>query len=94
MRKRFVIETLHLDIEGGVIERRTAPPTGLASVGATVPSTSTISDTHFHTTASVEAVAQTQSNVTVLDDKLPPAPKGKPKKSVAFRSDWPELYDF
>jgi hypothetical protein len=31
MRKRFVIETLHLDIEGGVSERRTAPPTGACS---------------------------------------------------------------
>ena len=27
MRKRFVIETLHLDLEGGVGERRTTPAT-------------------------------------------------------------------
>jgi len=92
MRKRFVIETLHLDIEGGVSERRTAPPAGLASVDATVPSTSTSSQTHFH--PSVEIAAQTPSSVTVLDEASSPAPKKKPKKSVAFRSDRPELYDF
>ncbi|KAF9270412.1 PAXNEB-domain-containing protein [Marasmius fiardii PR-910] len=34
-RKRFVIETMHLDLEGGVSERRTTPnSTGAESVGA------------------------------------------------------------
>jgi elongator complex protein 4 len=94
MRKRFVIETLHLDIEGGVSERRTAPPTGFSTVDATVLSTSTVSHTHVHSTPSVEITAQTQSSVTVLDEAPPPAPKKKPKKSVAFKSDRPELYDF
>lgn len=94
MRKRFVIETLHLDIEGGVSERRTAPPTGLASVDATAPSTLTTPQTHFHSTASVEIVAQTQSSATILDEAPPPVPRKRPKKSVAFRSDQPELYDF
>lgn len=91
MRRRFVIETLHLDIEGGVSERRTAPPTGLASMDATIPSTLT---TNCHSTASVEIVAQARSGATVLDEPPPPSPKKKPKKSVAFRSDRPELYDF
>jgi elongator complex protein 4 len=94
LRKRFVIETLHLDIEGGVSERRTAPPTGIPSVNTMVPSTSNISHTHVHSTATVEIVTKTQSSVTVSDDASPPVPKKKPKKSVAFRSDQPELYDF
>jgi len=34
-RKRLVIETLHLDVEGGVSERRTKPPKDLAGTAGT-----------------------------------------------------------
>ena len=33
-RKRFVVETLHLGVEGGVGERRTEPPPTMKSLGA------------------------------------------------------------
>lgn len=94
MRKRFVIETLHLDIEGGVSERRTIPPTSVSSVDSILPPTPTIAQTHVHSTPSVEIITQTQSIVTSSDEKPPHAPMNKPKKSVAFKSDRPELYDF
>ena len=94
MRKRFVIETLHLDIEGGVSERRTAPPTGVSSVDTMVPSTSTVSQAHAHSTPAVEITTQNQSILTDLDEAPPPVTIQKPKKSVAFKSDRPELYDF
>lgn len=35
-RKRFVIETLHLDVEGGVGERRTSAPNSAHGAGATL----------------------------------------------------------
>jgi len=94
MRKRFVIETLHLDIEGGVSERRTVPPTGVSSVDTMVPSTSTVSQALVHSTPAVEITTQNQSILTDLDEAPPPVTIQKPKKSVAFKSDRPELYDF
>ena len=94
MRKRFVIETLHLDIEGGVSERRTAPPTGVSSVESMLPSTSPIAQTHVHSTPAVEIIAQTRSIVNDSDETPPHVPMNKPKKTVAFKSDRPELYDF
>jgi len=94
MRKRFVIETLHLDIEGGVSERRTTAPTGVSGVDVTAPSISTVSQTHVHSTPSVEIITQTQSGITILDEPPLPAPKKKTRKTVAFRSDRPELYDY
>ena len=94
MRKRFVIETLHLDIEGGVSERRTIPPTGVSSVDSMLPSTSTIAQTNVHSTPSVEIITQTRSIVNDPDETPPHVPVNKPKKTVAFKSDRPELYDF
>ena len=94
MRKRFVIETLHLDIEGGVSERRTIPPTDVSSMGSMVSSASTVPQAHVYSTPAVEIITQTQSIVTEPDEAPPPVPMKKPKKSVAFKSDRPELYDF
>jgi elongator complex protein 4 len=34
MRKRLMFETLHLDVEGGVGERRTTPSTNMAALEA------------------------------------------------------------
>jgi elongator complex protein 4 len=103
-RKRFVIETLHLDAEGGVGERRTnAPPTAAASVSSTP---------HLHLHArtgpipggalAVMALEDTSLSVRVQGDAVaPPPPEEQPrskssikKKRVAFHSDRPDLYDF
>ncbi|KAH0590507.1 hypothetical protein H2248_000654 [Termitomyces sp. 'cryptogamus'] len=103
-RKRLIFETLHLDIEGGVGERRTTP-----SAAATVPG-----ETHdlLHESpgtnktpgfATVQVVlenpelSKTVHDATDGGDKGTEKPEGKPKKPkkrVAFRADRPDLYDF
>jgi elongator complex protein 4 len=78
-RKRFIIETLHLDVEGGVGERRTtAPPGGLETPKPNAGSAGHGSSTQA--TAPAHPAAEEKP--------------GKQKKRVAFQADRPELYDF
>jgi len=97
-RKRFVIETLHLDAEGGVGERRTsAPPTAVASVSS-APHTQHLRAGPGPGAASAIVVLEETSlpaEVQVAAQQEPPKPKNPMKKKrVAFHSDRPELYDF
>jgi elongator complex protein 4 len=96
-RKRLVFETLHLDLEGGVGERRTKPSTNaiaLEEAGGTA-----------HTALSVADPAALKADRPTVEVALEgvteegrlremPSKAKKPKKQVAFRSDRPELYDF
>lgn len=80
-RKRFILETLHLDVEGGVNERRT-----------TVPITPGHPErTELRTTA---ITVQGSSNATNDAADVRSVTRKKPKKSVAFQNDRPDLYDF
>lgn len=79
MRKRFVVETLHLDVEGGVGERRTAPVTGTSSISTSQIPTSL--ETHSHVSAKVAI-----EGPVGLDDKASVVVPKKPKKKVAFHS--------
>jgi elongator complex protein 4 len=89
-RKRLIFETLHLDIEGGVGERRTTPST------IALPA-NTSSEGHDGQTAKAVAAVE-----VTLEDVKPEKgsvkePEWKPKKErkkVAFQSDRPDLYDF
>lgn len=106
MRKRFTFETLHLDLEGGVGERRTTPATS-----------ATILDEvnhvgHHHENPSANGQTQLSSGAAKVEVRMenvpqlgtssdasapvadPPQKKIKPKKRVAFQSDRPDLYDF
>ncbi|KAF8078423.1 PAXNEB-domain-containing protein [Lyophyllum atratum] len=107
-RKRLIFETLHLDIEGGVGERRTTPSsTTLETTG----------DAHDHVTSQVDEDGRTKKTAFAAievavedsevqkpglfgfdgDDKATDGPEPKPKKQkkkVAFRADRPDLYDF
>lgn len=99
MRKRLVFETLHLDLEGGVGERRTIPST-----------TTTIMEsdgyTYSHTGAtsvqSGEAAVEVKLERLEIEAREQPVEAGtrasvkkaRPKKKVAFHSDRPDLYDF
>lgn len=74
-RKRFAIETLHLDMEGGVNERRTTAP----------------SEPRIAKAMKMPAAATVEVSV---EDSKPAIVKKKGKKSVAFQSDRPDLYDF
>lgn len=107
MRKRLIFETLHLDVEGGVGERRTTP-----STTATVIEESTHAQhQHFHPPGNsipsealakvevqLEGVREQETKVEVQEQPAVPRPsafkKAKPKKKVAFHSDRPDLYDF
>ncbi|KAG9019311.1 hypothetical protein FRB90_004024 [Tulasnella sp. 427] len=94
-RKRFIIETLHFDVEGGVSERRTAPPIsaslhdhehGDALVSSTVP-----------ITKAEMAKITLEAPPPARDEVIPPATTTKPKKArkvVAFQSGGRDLYDF
>ena len=78
-RKRFMIETLHLDVEGGVSERRTVPVTPVVPMGKGPD------------TAALPAQApEKKPDATDVQS----VPRKKPKKNVAFQADRPELYDF
>lgn len=96
MRKRLIFETLHLDVEGGVGERRTTPAFSAEQehaahghdhgAGAAVK---VQLEAPAPTPAAVAAEAPTQ---TALSDI--PVKKPKQRKKVAFTSDRPDLYDF
>ncbi|CDO76630.1 hypothetical protein BN946_scf184868.g44 [Trametes cinnabarina] len=108
MRKRFIFETLHLVVEGGVSERRTTPS---ASALVLDSAAGHVRD-HAH-----EALASGRSSVAAVQVQLEqveitaPQPttvetpasetsagssfkKAKVKKKVAFTSERPDLYDF
>ncbi|KAF8649842.1 hypothetical protein AX16_005605 [Volvariella volvacea WC 439] len=108
-RKRMIFETLHLDLEGGVGERRTTAPIGAAAtagVDAVDPHSAHDHGSHQAPRAALAAVSvqldsdgadvATQVSDTVGETKQVEAPskKPKPKKKVAFHSDRPDLYDF
>ncbi|KAJ6509255.1 PAXNEB-domain-containing protein [Mycena vitilis] len=82
-RKRLVFETVHLDVEGGVGERRTSAPPG-ASAGASVVPPRPAG-------AAVEVEVE---GAVAVEASPEPAPPKKSKKRVGFQSDRPEVYDF
>lgn len=106
MRKRLIFETLHLDLEGGVGERRTTP----ASHAIVLEAANTATYTHEPSAAdsalspragiaTVEVRLEPVVTVNLQEDAMgdvtiPIAKKGKPKKKVAFMSDRPDMYDF
>jgi elongator complex protein 4 len=91
---------LHLDIEGGVGERRTTPSTNalLASTSLEGDDKTDHSD-HHGTRAALAVVEVALEEVKPEKDSLEVSevverkPK-KERKKVAFRSDRPDLYDF
>lgn len=106
-RKKLVFETLHLDVEGGVGERRTKASEVSKSKISPTPKEDVISPNstkapddvidigqhqHPHAdVATVEIGLDGQSNGLAQNPNLQ---KKKAKKTVAFRSDRPELYEF
>ncbi|KAK7463780.1 Elongator subunit elp4 [Stygiomarasmius scandens] len=91
-RKRLIFETLHLDLEGGVSERRTTlsnrdlesenqvlSKKAFASVEVEIEGMVPVADNQGKKSESKFAVGGT---------------KGKKKKAVAFQTDRPDVYDF
>ncbi|KAG1783748.1 PAXNEB-domain-containing protein [Suillus placidus] len=96
MRKRLIFETLHLDLEGGVTERRTTPSSNAMALDAsmiheTMPAAVLATGDTKGSFATVEVEFEPDATRAVAD--VPAKPK-KPKKKVAFRSERPDLYDF
>ncbi|KAF8898531.1 Elongator complex protein 4 [Infundibulicybe gibba] len=101
-RKRLIFETLHLDLEGGIGERRTTPSSNTLNVAADLvhgldrrlnedpKAAFPTLEVQFEKIEG-EKPAATETNVErkILDMK----PK-KSRKTVAFQSDRPDLYDF
>jgi elongator complex protein 4 len=94
-RKRMVFETLHLDVEGGVGERRTKPAVHLSESGGENP-------LRLESTEKSPMPAENGSRVDVqlegvssdLAGSGSPEKTKKVKKKVVFHSDRPDVYDF
>jgi elongator complex protein 4 len=78
MRKRLLFETVHLDAEGGVGERRTAP----SATAEVAPRAAALVPVQI---AGADAAAEPEPE---------PAQAKKAKKRVAFRPERAELYEF
>ncbi|KAI6031905.1 PAXNEB-domain-containing protein [Pisolithus microcarpus] len=98
-RKRLILETIHLDVEGGVTERRTTPSTNNAiSLNAGPGRSHAALEVEFERAVAVTADPQgsqalASSRSAALDATTTPKVK-RPRKKVAFQSDRPDLYDF
>ncbi|KAG8843507.1 hypothetical protein FRB96_004014 [Tulasnella sp. 330] len=91
-RRRFVIETLHLDVEGGVSERRTAPP--IAGMSAYEE---TETQTAMEPGLATVQLEGPPNALLPVEGTEPPAPgekKKKARKAVAFSSPGTDMYDF
>lgn len=95
-RRRLVFETLHLDVEGGVKERRTAPAKNLIAQDAGLEQQSQqlhhSEDGVFH--SHLKVMATTAIEISSPSAKSQATPLKKVKKKVAFHSERPDLYDF
>ncbi|KAF5368347.1 hypothetical protein D9758_002425 [Tetrapyrgos nigripes] len=91
-RKRLVFETLHLDLEGGVSERRTTP-SNTEFEGT---------DLKLSKKAVASVSVEIEGSVSVTETAKEPEQKAKKavvggskkKKAVAFQTDRPDVYDF
>ena len=88
-RKRLVFETVHLDVEGGVGERRTSAPPGASASTSVAAPVSTTAMSAPRVGAAVEVEVEGVPSAEPVQ-----APVKKSRKRVGFQSDRPEVYDF
>lgn len=103
-RRRLVFETFHLDVEGGVGERRTTPAATTASVpdGAyegmargNAPSSSMRGKASTTVQVQVDAEAPPGDlQKPFADESAGPKPQKKVRRKVGFHTDKPDIYDF
>ena len=109
MRKRLVFETLHLDLEGGVGERRTTPSTTAMALdagmtrdagvdvpgrGHTLSSALPALEVKLETPVPGGGPAHHCADSKTAEQGAENAKTKRSKKKVAFQSERPELYDF
>ena len=100
-RKRLIFETLHLDLEGGVSERRTTAPSS-TTVELTTGTGAPIEKTVDHAVSGrgpridieIEGVEHAKKEEGASEAASEVKPKKPKKKKVAFFSDRPDVYDF
>jgi len=100
-RKRLTFETLHLDLEGGIGDRRTTPSSNALALEAGVTHKIAAEALEQPSSQMAEASVQVKletpersTEATGEQDDAVVNVKVKPKKRVAFRSDKTDLYDF
>ncbi|KAG9314531.1 PAXNEB-domain-containing protein [Chiua virens] len=108
-RKRLIFETMHLDVEGGVTERRTTPSSTTISLDVGLVHTHVTDKTSAAGLASVAVELEEpfanakryslEGHVSSQNSESGAAGMNsekvkKGKKKVAFHSDKPDLYDF
>lgn len=107
-RKAFVVETLHLDVEGGVGERRTTAPVALGGEEHSHAGHAHDGHDHAEPTETVEGgrvrieVVESESSKPAVEDKSAVAAAKVPRKSALKKSvgfavvdpTKPELYEF
>lgn len=104
MRKRLIFETMHLDFEGGVTERRTTPSSTTINLDVGLVHTHVTDEGNTSALASVAVELEEPSadikshslegHVTSQNTEPSTTKSKKAKKKVAFHSDKPDLYDF
>jgi elongator complex protein 4 len=106
MRKRLVFETLHLDLEGGVGERRTTPSmavdagmthtAGVDAPGRAHPPNSALPARAVKLEAPVPARGSADhcADSKTAEQVAENTKTKRSKKKVAFQSERPDLYDF
>ncbi|KAH6917199.1 Elongator complex protein 4 [Coprinopsis sp. MPI-PUGE-AT-0042] len=103
-RKRLIFETLHLDLEGGVSERRTTAPSSATTTETGLPATKSIGNQRISGAkidielegAQMPIVAPSDpeaGNATISTPESSSKPK-REKKKVAFFSERPDVYDY
>ena len=92
-RRRLVFETFHLDVEGGVGERRTTPaPSGFVTGK---PQPAAIGDTPIgRSQPAVEVHADLTSHANLAMHRDGVSTAKRVKKRVGFQVNKPDLYDF
>lgn len=97
-RKRLNFETLHLDLDGGIGERRTTPSTNKMSAGDTVATESkpqvSLATVEVELEEAQPRSAEDSGNRDVAPTEKLKSTLKKPKRKVAFQSERPDLYDF
>ncbi|KAF8640831.1 hypothetical protein AX17_000480 [Amanita inopinata Kibby_2008] len=88
-RRRMIFETLHLDMEGGVSERRTRPPPMTYQEHEVIEVVDKEGSGVAAVTVAIEDVESGKLEAVGQAPKVK-----KEKKKVGFRSDRPELYEF
>jgi len=102
-RRRLVFETFHLDVEGGVGERRTTPAATASTLGHALDGHRQEPAPLINDRATASIQVQVEKNVSeakrdvqmqLANDNAGTKPQKKARRKVGFQTDKPDIYDF